>query len=147
MGTNWPNALCAPEADLFISVSDNNSIRRSTDGGLTWSVSTSTPFSSNIYTINGVLLNGSTLAFGYTASSGLEDHEAIYEKLKKSHAVEVRYDPNDPASSVLSHGMHRSIHFMLAFAIIWLTIAIGLTVFWWLGWPDDHGITQNLKVH
>ena len=99
------------------------------------------------YTINGMLLKGTTLAFGYAASSGLEAHEAIYEKLKNSQSVEVRYDPSDPTSSVLSYGMHLTIRFTLAFAITWLAFVIGFTVLWWLGTRNDDVLMQNLLVH
>src|SRR5262249_40435756 len=68
------------------------------------------------YTVAGHPYNGSRLAYGYTASGGRDAHEEIYAALKAAKSVDVRYDPENPASSALSFGMHRSILFVLAFA-------------------------------
>lgn len=99
-----------------------------------------------IYTIASKVYKGSTLALGYTSSSGKEAHEKIHQKLKNSQSVQVRYDPADPDSSVLSFGMHRSIQLTFAFALTWLAFVIGFTVLWWLGSRNDDVLMKNLLV-
>jgi hypothetical protein len=98
------------------------------------------------YTVGGTAHTGSRLAFGYAGSSGRAAHEKIYEKLHNAESVAVRYDPADPSSSVLSVGIHRSIQFMLAFAIIWLAVLFGLTLAWWIASRNDNVLLKNLIV-
>src|SRR5258708_5867433 len=54
------------------------------------------------YTVAGTPYRGSRLAFGYGATSFRDAHAKLYEKLKGAKSVDVRYDPADPASAVLS---------------------------------------------
>ena len=98
------------------------------------------------YTVADHVYRGSRLAFGYSGSSGRDAHEEIYEKLKAAKSVDVRYDPDDPASSVLSFGIHRSIQLVLIFAITWLVFVIGFTSLWWLSLSSDNVLLQNLSV-
>jgi hypothetical protein len=98
------------------------------------------------YTVAGNAYNGSRLAFGYTASSGRDAHEEISEKLKAAKSVDVRYDPNNPASSVLSFGLHRTIMFVFAFAFTWLAFMGGFTWLWWLSTRSDDVLLRNLSV-
>jgi hypothetical protein len=99
------------------------------------------------YTVAGSAYSGSQLAFGYSGSSGREAHEEICAKLKSAKSVDVRYDPNDPASSALSFGIHRSIMFILVFALTWLAFIGGITLIWWLTYRGDDVLLQNLSVH
>jgi hypothetical protein len=98
------------------------------------------------YRVGGDAYTGSRLAFGYTGSGGREAHAAIYEKLKDARSVDVRYDPEDPAASVLSFGIHRSIQLILIFAIVWLVFVVGFTVIWWLAASGDSVLLKNLSV-
>jgi hypothetical protein len=98
------------------------------------------------YTVAGKQYRGSCLAFGYMAGSEREAHAEIHEKLKAAKSVDVRYDPDDPASSTLSFGIHRSIQFVLAFAITWLAFVTGFTLLWWLGSRGDDVLLRNLSV-
>lgn len=98
------------------------------------------------YTVAGKAYEGTRLAFGYTGSSGREGHDAIYSKLKNAKAVAVRYDPADPAVSALSFGVHRSIQFLIAFALTWLAFIVGFTVLFWLGAGSDTVLLENLSV-
>src|SRR5262249_17601824 len=99
------------------------------------------------YTVTESAYHSSRLAFGYTGSSGRDAHAEIYEKLKSAKSVDVHYDPEDPASAVLSFGMHRSIQFVLIFAITWLAFMVGFTLIWWLSLTSDNVLLQNLSVH
>src|SRR5262249_1886620 len=99
-----------------------------------------------VYTVGGTEYRGSRLAFGYSGSSGREGHAEIHDKLKAAKSVDVRYDPEDPASSTLSFGIHRSIQFTLTFAITWLAVMVGFTVIWWLASRSDNVLLRNLSV-
>jgi hypothetical protein len=112
------------------------------DGGTTYEVKVQ-----YTYSVGGQQYTGSRLAFGYSASSGQEAHQEIMTALENAKGVEVRYDPLDPASSTLSYGIHRSIQFMLAFAVTWLLFVFGFTVIWWLASRSDSVLLQNLIVH
>ena len=57
-----------------------------------------------------------------------------------------RYDPGNPSVSCLSYGLHRSIKFMLAFAIAWLLLVIGITLLYWLFSQRDAVLLDNLSV-
>lgn len=84
------------------------------------------------------------LAFGYSGSSGRQSHLQIVDRLQSAETVQVRYRPNDPQTSVLSFGFHRSIKLMLTFAIFWLTFVIGFTILFWIGASDDGVLLENL---
>ena len=98
------------------------------------------------YTVDGVAFEGSRLAFGYTASGGREVHEEIRGRLESAKAVDVRYDPSDPAVSCLSFGLHRSIQFVLTFAVVWLVFVIGFAALFWVGSSNDAVLVDNLSV-
>jgi hypothetical protein len=98
------------------------------------------------YTVSGNAYSGSRLAFGYVPSGSREAHQEIYEKLTAAKSVDVHYDPDDPATSALSFGIHRSIRFVLAFAITWLAFVVGFTMIWWVASRADRTLIQNLSV-
>lgn len=96
------------------------------------------------YTVAGREFTNDVLAFGYSGSSGYEAHQEILDKLKTAKTVDVRYDPSNPETSVLSFGFHRSIQFTLAFAITWLLFVIGVSISWWVASRSDEVLLQNL---
>jgi Protein of unknown function (DUF3592) len=98
------------------------------------------------FRVNGVLHQGSRLAFGYGASSGREAHDEIYQRLKNAKAVSARYNPVDPSVSCLSFGLHRSIQLKLAFAITWLLFVIGFSLLLWLFEGKDSVLLNNLSA-
>lgn len=98
------------------------------------------------YKVDGLDYEGSRVAFGYGASSGRRAHHEIYQRLKDAKAVSVRYDPADPSVSCLSFGLHRSILFVLAFAVTWLLFMIGFTMLYWLSSRPDTVLLDNLSV-
>lgn len=83
------------------------------------------------YTVGGRELMNDVLVFGYCATNSQKVHQEIFDKLAAAHTVQVRYDPSDPQTSVLSFGVHRSIWLSLAFAILWLLLVSGFTIIWW----------------
>lgn len=109
-----------------------------TDGD-TWQVTVSYD-----YTVAGDQLTNDVLAFGYAASSGQDAHQEIYDRLNNAQGVAVRYDPSDPTNSVLSYGVHRSIQFLLAFAITWLLFVVGFTILWWVSSQSDAVLLKHL---
>ncbi len=129
----WPTA---PGSIVNVAIDES-----SVDDGTTYEVKVD-----YVYELSNKVYTGSNLAFGYAASSGREAHEKIYHLLKNSKSVEVRYDPNDPGSSVLSYGTHRSIQFTLAFAVTWLLFVFGFTLIVWLSSRDDNVLMRNLLV-
>lgn len=96
------------------------------------------------YNVGGVEYTNDQLAFGYTADSGHEVHREILSELESAETVDVRYDPANPQSAVLSYGIHRSIQFVLAFAVTWLAFVFGFTLIWWLASRGDSVLLQNL---
>jgi hypothetical protein len=98
------------------------------------------------YNVAGKDFQGSRLAYGYSASSGSEVHGEILQKLKDAKEIDVRYDPDDPASSVLSYGIHRSIQFLLVFGTTWLAFIVGFTLLWYLAMRSDNVLIHNLSV-
>jgi Protein of unknown function (DUF3592) len=79
------------------------------------------------YSVMGRTYTSSRLAFGYASSSGRQAHQDILNKLDHASSVNVRYNPQNPATSTLSFGIHRSVKFVLAFAITWLAFVFGFT--------------------
>ena len=96
------------------------------------------------YRVKGRKYAHDKLAFGYTASSGLSAHREILSRLENARSVTVRYDPMDPQTAVLSYGVHRSIQFVIAFAITWILFVVGFTVIWWVASNNDSVLLQNL---
>lgn len=96
------------------------------------------------YTVDGRNFTNDVLAFGYTASSGQEAHQEIFDRLNQVRAVQVRFDPANPQNSVLSYGFHRSIQFTLAFSITWLLFVTGFTIIGWVSSRGDDVLLQNL---
>lgn len=131
--SNWPSAT---------GTIVNSSLQENSDSdGTTYEVQVEYR-----YAVMGRTYTGSRLAFGYSGSSGRQAHQAIFNKLKHASSVNVRYNPRDPGTSTLSFGIHSSIKFILAFAIMWL---ISISILFLIGWiesrPDDV-ILRNLEV-
>lgn len=97
------------------------------------------------YSVDGIAYEGNRLAFGYASSSGYDAHQQIHRKLTGSREVLVRYDPSDPSVSCLSFGLHRSLQFLFAFAILWLGFIAGFTALYWIGLQQDSVLLENLQ--
>lgn len=98
------------------------------------------------YAVDNKTYEGDQLAFGYGSSSGEAAHREIYDKLKRAKQVMVRYDPEHPAVSCLSYGMHRMITFIFVFSIMWLVFTTGFAILWWLMMQSDHVLLKHLEV-
>lgn len=98
------------------------------------------------YQVAGQNYTGQRLAYGYNGSNRRETHAEIHDKLAGAKQIEVRYDPGDPATAVLSYGTHQSIQFILAFAATWLAFMCGFVLLWYIGTKPDHVLLQNLLV-
>ena len=134
IAADWPVAPGKVETCSVESGSDS-------DGGTTYEVKVQYK-----YSVGGNEFTGTRLAFGYAASNGQEGHQQICDKLRNAKSIDVRYDPNDPSVSTLSFGIHRSIQFMVAFAITWLAFVVGFTVIWWVASRSDDVLLRNLMV-
>ena len=65
-----------------------------------------------------------TLAFGYMESSSKVQHEKILTQLRYAESVRVSYDPDNPKSSALSYGIHRSLKFPILLGCAFLLFII-----------------------
>ncbi|WP_428407724.1 DUF3592 domain-containing protein [Hyphococcus sp.] len=90
---------------------------------------------------------GKTIAFGYTASSGRKFHWEIHEALPVGAQVAVRYDPSKPDRSVLTHGVNRSILFILIFGAVWTIFTGGIVAMVVLGETSANGMLQNMVIY
>lgn len=99
-----------------------------------------------VYRIHGVSYEGDNISFGYSGSSGRAAHEEIYEKLKHAKKVEVRFNPDKPGQSTLTHGANRSHFIMLAFGTSWLLFVIGFTVLFFFFSQHDGSLLSRLIV-
>lgn len=98
------------------------------------------------YRVSGQSYTGSTLSIGYGGSSDLPAHEALVRKLESASSVEVRYNPNAPAESVLMPGISRAHWFFLALALTWLLAVGGIITTVVLGLQADAGWLNRLVV-
>jgi hypothetical protein len=98
------------------------------------------------YSVNNVDYHGSRVAFGYNSSSESGSQYELCNRIKNAKAIDVRYDPANPASSCLSFGLHQSIQFAFLFATAWLTIFICLALIFWLGASPDYVLLDNLSI-
>lgn len=98
------------------------------------------------YSVRGRTYTSSRLAFGYASSSGRQAHQDFLNKLEHASSVKVRYNPQNPATSTLSFGIHRSVKSVLAFAITWLAFTFGLTLIWWIESQPDDVLLKNMEV-
>jgi hypothetical protein len=123
------------------------------------------------YSVMDRTYTSSRLAFGYASTTSRQPHQDIFNKLEPASSVKVRYNPQHPATSTLSSGIHSSIKFILAFAIVFLVMIFGIPLttnkypfvfipwlvmifgFIFMGWtlfqPDDillKNMEVNLKV-
>lgn len=131
--SNWPSVTGAIT---------NLSLRENTDSdGTTYGVEVEYR-----YSVMGRTYTSSRLAFGYASSSGRQAHQDILNKLEHASSVKVRYNPQNPATSTLSSGIHRSAKFALAFVITWLAFIFGFTLIWWLASQPDDVLLKNMEV-
>jgi len=98
------------------------------------------------YSVAGRKFEGKRVAFGYTGSSTHKEHQGVYEKLKQSSRVLVRYEPSQPGSSVLAAGFNRSTFFILVFAVTWLLFTTGFTVLWTSASGQDTRIREQIQI-
>ncbi len=99
------------------------------------------------YSPDGYQRTGKTIAFGYTASSGRQFHHEIYEALPVGAQVAVRYDPSNPDRAVLSHGVNRSILFILIFGAVWTIFTVGIASLFLLSESGANGLLQNMVIY
>lgn len=96
------------------------------------------------YSVQDRRYTSTRLAIGYIGSGDRETQNAIVKRLKQAVAVEVRYDPEDPSSAVLSYGTHLSHRRSLAFLFLIFLMLIGFTVIGWVNLKPDTGLLNNL---
>ena len=132
---SWPVADGTIEECRLVSQSEG-------DGGVTHEVKVRYR-----YEVAGVAYSNDKLAFGYSANSASKGSKEIHRRLQAAETVEVRYDPADPQSAVLSYGVHRSIQFVLVFGFTWLAFIVGFSIILWLSSRGDTVMLENLVTH
>ncbi len=98
------------------------------------------------YAVAGREYESDRIAFGYTGSSAHDTHRAIHEKLERGDAVQVRYNPADPAEAALVYGLHQSTIFMLIFGGVWTMFTLGLFSLFYLSARPDAAMLERLIV-
>ncbi|GJL92585.1 MAG: hypothetical protein DHS20C04_22440 [Hyphococcus sp.] len=99
------------------------------------------------YTPDHVERTGKTIAFGYSGSSGQSYHREIYDALPVGAQVAVRYDPNKSDRAVLSHGVNRSIIFLLLFGAVWTMFTIGMAAMLIMSESGSNLVLENMTVY
>ena len=99
------------------------------------------------YTPDHVERVGKTIAFGYSGSSGERYHRDIHNALPVGAQVAVRYDPNKPDRAVISHGVNRSIIFLLVFGAVWTMFTLGMASMILLGERGSNQLLDNIVVY
>ncbi|MEO1376630.1 MAG: DUF3592 domain-containing protein [Cyanobacteria bacterium J06635_10] len=133
--SNWPSVM-----GKITNLSLQKQISSDSDGTTTEIYEVKVEYS---YSVMDRTYNSSRLAFGYGSSSGKPIHQEIFDKLESASSVKVRYSPKNPEISTLSFGIHRSIQFVLGFAIIWL---LSVTLVAWVGFHPDSVLLKNMEV-
>lgn len=99
------------------------------------------------YAVNGVRYVGDRIAFGYAGSSREDYHRGIHSTLLEKTALAVRYDPNDPSRSVLSHGVNNSIVFLMIFGAVWTLFTLGLGALFVISESGSDALVSNIIVY
>ncbi len=99
------------------------------------------------YNPDGYERTGKTIAFGYTGSSGQQFHREIYEALPVGAQVAVRYDPSSPDRATLSHGVNKSILFILIFGAVWTFFTVGIASIFLLSESGAGGLLDNMLIY
>jgi hypothetical protein len=139
IASNWPSVT---GTITNLSLEGNSDSDGSTYDGSTYEVRVEYS-----YSVMGRTYTNSRLAFGYGGSSGRKAHQEIFNKLQQTDTIRVLYNPNDPATSTLSFGIHRSIKLILIFAITWLAFVFGFTSVLWLDSQPDDALIKNIDIN
>jgi len=99
------------------------------------------------YTPDNIERTGKTIAFGYSGSSGQNYHREIYDALTVGTQVAVRYDPSKPERAVLSHGVNRSIIFLLLFGAVWTMFTLGMASMLVLSESGANALLDNMVIY
>jgi len=98
------------------------------------------------YRVSGSTYTGTTVSFGYMATSGKEAHQEIFKKLKSAKIVEARYNPGDPGESCLAYGISRSHQIHMAFAVTWVLFVFGFFATTFLFGQSDSRLLNRIVV-
>nr|WP_262486763.1 DUF3592 domain-containing protein [Flavobacterium reichenbachii] len=72
------------------------------------------------YKIKGKKYLGNRIFFGYSGSN-IENHEALYAKLKNSRKIMIYVNPNKNQEAVIVPGINYPIIWLLIFAVFWIS--------------------------
>ena len=71
------------------------------------------------YKIKGQKYLGNRIFFGYSGSN-IENHEALYAKLKNSKKILIYVNPNNNQEAVIVTGINYPVVWLLFFAVFWI---------------------------
>ena len=90
------------------------------------------------YRVDNRHYQGKRLAYGYSASKKYAEHAALYEILSMAQALKIRYNPSNPADSVLIGGLNPFIVRIIIFGLMWTLFVLGFTIYTpFMSWPTD----------
>lgn len=99
------------------------------------------------YSVGGQSYANEKIAFGYAGSSARDFHRKIYDALPVGTSLAVRYDPDNPERAVLSHGMNKSILFLLIFGAIWTVFSLGIGSLFFLMGEGSNNLLANMIIY
>lgn len=98
------------------------------------------------YTFTGKKYTSSRIAIGYSTNN-IEDHRAIYDKLKSAKTVMVYVNPDDPRKAVIVKGTNQSTIFLFLFSIMWNSFlaAFAIPFFLWRKEKVNHLLLEDSR--
>jgi len=99
------------------------------------------------YSVLGQNYDGDHIAFGYSGSSARQFHRDLLDALPVGASIAVRYDPESPERAVLSHGMNKSILFLLIFGCTWTVFTLGIASLFFLSEGGANTLLSNITVY
>ena len=84
------------------------------------------------YEVGGQRFEGTRVAYGYCGGTVQEEHQMLYDELRRISQIRVHYQPGRPGRSVLVPGFHRLTFTVLAYAIILVLVMSGAVLVWCL---------------
>lgn len=99
------------------------------------------------YAVNGQSYIGDRVAFGYSGSSRRTFHRKIYDALPIRTKLAVRYDPENPSRTALSHGVNRSIIFLVIFGLVWTIFSVGMGALLVVSESGGETLLENMLIY
>ena len=96
------------------------------------------------FTVHGTPYSGDTIAKGYGGSTSLDDQEKLYNTLHSARTIKASYNPQDPAENLLSPGLTKNHIAFIICGILFVWLAICITIYYIIGLGDRKAVLKNL---